>query len=498
MKKLFALLSIVTLLLTAVACDEADVTDEDTQDPDSPAVTTTADPDGSATTPGATDPQKPNVTDPSKPEVTAPKTEEPADDTSKALILGEGGRIYEFKWVPTDETTGVLTMSEVISATEEDIAMLHQMGIAGDGPLEIRNPISDFQVTYTVDANGVYTVEGPIKALSISVTGGSIADAFIQWSKDQYADPDEIEQVLLRMLDGEVITDPDDIEQFTYEIDSSIKVTFSLENSKLKISRFDKRYTVWGAGATVSDEYYVENDVIRKFVEGDGYGMGSYTYEYRSDGSLEKELGYSSIGTLSSVTYYAEDGTTPLRQERYEEDRLFCTIYYDENGDEARIDYYDENGNIVDDPYSGGEDSDNENWTRENYDENGNLTSIDYYQTEIGLVATEYYENGVVVRKESFDTEGNMTVGVYSYNDAGVLMSITYYNEDSHRYMEENFYPDGNLFMVIYYDEKNLLSLREIYAPEGYLSQITYYIDGKPIYTNRYDKDGNLIDSVDH
>lgn len=286
----------IALLALLLACSLMACSDDAAKDTKDTTGTTAAD------TTAATEPAA-SGTNASDTNATTGTTAAPSDDPApaeviKADVLHED-IYYEFIWEETDGANGVLTVSEYMVATADEMA---ELGLSGD--LTYKAYIVTYNVTYEKSADGVYVAEGSVVSAASAVEGAS-ADAFIQMMKSSLEEPDGVDG---RVLDGEVLTAKEDIESFLMRNDSTVKVTFSVQNGNMAVSQYECNYIVWGPLVPVKDVCHIQNDVVR-------------SWEEHYDGELE------------SITTYREDGTVE-RCDSYWEGEVSNTVRYDENGDE--------------------------------------------------------------------------------------------------------------------------------------------------------------------
>lgn len=253
--------------------------------------------------------QSGNQTDPSQSITTVPTTsstgvptggEEELETATNAMILHSDMQ-YEFQWVAVDDTKGMLTIATVLTASAEE---MEGMGLSGS--LVYRPEIRTYEVSYTKTDAGVYTVSGAIVSVAASVKGES-AEGFIQMMKQSLGDS-KLDEMTGRVLDGEVLTQKEDIEWLIWEYDVTVQATFSVQDGKMVVAAFEKSYTSWGFMAPTKEIAIVENGVVRRYDE----------YE---ENVLVRVSEYRENGTMLKCTYYYEG-------------EISNEIHYDENGDE--------------------------------------------------------------------------------------------------------------------------------------------------------------------
>ena len=214
-----------------------------------------------------------------------------------ATIKGEPLSEYEIVWDETDETKGVIEFAEIMHAPEDS---LKQLGFKA--PLSLKG-IEKYNVTYTKEGD-TYTVSGTISAVKMSIIGPS-ADKYIKMAKEGLEDS-ELDKMTAKVLDGETLTKKEDIENFTWQYNTKIKVVFTLNDGKVTVKSFSKEYTEWGTMDELKEVYTVNNGVVRVV---DTYNGGELAnrVNYRADGTKEKETYYND-GEVSNVVNYDKDG----------------------------------------------------------------------------------------------------------------------------------------------------------------------------------------------
>lgn len=291
MKKMISILLVVLFALTFVACD--DQNKDDKQSGDGTSVTT-GNPDSTG-----------NPTDTSgNGDSTGDGSSGDDDDKSAEKIKSDvfhQDHYYEFVWEETDSTYGALTISEYMIPTADEMA-----GIGLSGELTYKPTILTYNVTYTKNADGVYVAEGAVASATSAVEGESAA-AFIQMMKGRLGDT-QLDILTGRVLDGEVLTSKEDIENYIYEFNNTVKVTFTVVGGKMVVSEYVKNYTSWGFLAPTKEVCHIENAVVRSL------------YEYESD-------------ELVKISTYRENGIIEKR-DFYWEGNVSNTVNYDENGEE--------------------------------------------------------------------------------------------------------------------------------------------------------------------
>ena len=297
MKKLISILLVVLLALTFVACDEQNKDDKQSGDGTS---VTTGNPDSTG------DPTYTNENGDSTGDGTSggddSQTNPPDDDKPAEKIKTDvfhQDHYYEFVWKETDSSNGVLTISEYMIATADEMA---GMGLSGE--LTYKQNILTYNVTYTKNADGVYVAEGAVASATSAVEGESAA-AFIQKMKESLGDS-QLDVLTGRVLDGEVLTSKEDIENYIWEFDNTVKVTFTVVDGKMVVSEYVKNYTSWGFEAPTKEVCHIENAVVRSFDEYERDELVQIS-TYRENGIIEKRDIYWE-GNVSNTVNYDENG----------------------------------------------------------------------------------------------------------------------------------------------------------------------------------------------
>ncbi len=177
----------------------------------------------------------------------------PADlNASVSVKCGEYDS-YDFEWTKTDDTTAKLELSETMVAPEE---ILEQLGY--DGSLTMKD-IKIYDLTYTKDENGVFTAEGNVTSVKM-ILEGECAEEFKTSMKESLGDS-KLDEMHGRLLDGEILTVKEDIENYTWRFDEKIKLTFTINDGKLVIDTYEEIYTEWGTLSAIRAVFTVENNV---------------------------------------------------------------------------------------------------------------------------------------------------------------------------------------------------------------------------------------------
>ncbi len=298
MKKVIALILVLLMLVSLTACPAEDTEKDSTKstsktDPSTTPSTPSGDPNDN---PGEKPNEKPDE-DPGEDPNDKP-TDDPNEDIVMGIVQGEPGMTYEVVWTQADDTTGILQFAEISTATEADLE-----GSGLKAPLSLLEVIG-FQATYTKGEDGVYVVDGTICAASMDVEGESAAE-FIEMMKQSLGDS-KLDEMTRKALNGEVLTEKEDIEWLIWEFDTKLQISFTQEGNDLTIIGYTKTYTEWGTQLPIKEVYHIDSGVIRAVDKYERDELSS-RMEYRANGIPEKEINYWE-GEESSVYYYDENG----------------------------------------------------------------------------------------------------------------------------------------------------------------------------------------------
>ena len=297
MKKLITILLVVLLALTFVACDEQNKDDKQSGNGTS---VTTGKPDstgGPTDTSGNGDSTGDDTSGGDNSQTNPPDDDKPAEKIKTDVF--HQNHYYEFVWEETDSTNGVLTISEYMIVTADEMA---GMGLSGE--FTYKEAILTYNVTYTKNADGVYVAEGAVASVASAVEGES-ATAFIQMVKENLSDS-QLDVLTGRVLDGEVLTSKEDIENYIWEFENTVKVTFTVVDGKMVVSEYVKNYISWGFEAPTEEVCHIENAVVRSF---DQYERDELVQisTYRENGIIEKRDFYWE-GNVSNTVNFDENG----------------------------------------------------------------------------------------------------------------------------------------------------------------------------------------------
>lgn len=214
----------------------------------------------------------------------------------------------------------------------------------------------------------------------------------------------------------------DGIEQTTTEYNGetiTAVVTRDEEGTVISREEYDSK------GNTVADEVYENGVRITRNV-------------YDTAGNLTKKLNYEDNVKVST--------------EVWEDDALVSTTYFEADGDVTTKDTYDANGNTI----STGTWKDGAKQSLENYDAKGTLTEVRTYTNGV-RTGYESYDNGILTKKNTYDSSGNLT-RMNKYTDDGEYVHYQYNYESNGEYTK-TYYLDGDKIYTEYYtydDNKDL------------------------------------------
>ncbi len=221
-----------------------------------------------------------------------------ANKVLKTEVAFDGYSI-EFKWTEKDASTGTIVVSQIITATADETALV---GLTG--ALKVAPEITEYTVTYTKGADGGYIAEGAVSAVSAKVEGEA-AQGFIDLTK-MGLDDSNYSQLTKKVLDGDVLTAKADIEAYLMAIDSQIKISFTVQGDKISVSTYEHIYTSWGDRIATKDIYRIEGSYVKTWEEYENNELFCVS-TFRSNGIIEK-LDFYSNGVINDTTYFDENG----------------------------------------------------------------------------------------------------------------------------------------------------------------------------------------------
>ncbi len=269
MKKLSLFLALILVLTCAVfaACgDETKKDDSDKTESTASETESTASGDGSVAD------GESSVADDetSKDDATSTDDEASTDDETStgdeengdeymSFEMKCGDYIYVIKLLETDSEEGVFEFYETSVAGEEELAM---MGMSGTLSM---SDITAFKATDIKTSETSIVITGAPTSVR-SEFKGEAAETFKSLYKSMFeGEDDPLSQLTLRLLDGEVL-EGEDIDNYTYLIDQTFEIEFSLENDELVITQFTRHYTSWGFLTPTKDVCTVENGIVRSIL----------------------------------------------------------------------------------------------------------------------------------------------------------------------------------------------------------------------------------------
>lgn len=210
----------------------------------------------------------------------------------KAVIKHTPKKELEFIYVPTDADSGVLKVADVNIADEKDLA-----GLGFKAPMALKD-IAIYNVTFVKSADGVCVVEGTISGATSKIEGESAAE-YLEMFKQKVDTSSETNKLMYRVISGEVLTEKAEIEKYTYEINSTIRLSFTEEKGVMTVKEYSKSYTEFGSQRNVKESYEIKDAVIRGINEYEDEKL-EMRCEFRADGTKEKEIYYDENGDIYS------------------------------------------------------------------------------------------------------------------------------------------------------------------------------------------------------
>ncbi|APQ17646.1 toxin-antitoxin system YwqK family antitoxin [Maribacter hydrothermalis] len=156
-----------------------------------------------------------------------------------------------------------------------------------------------------------------------------------------------------------------------------------------------------------------------EYFEADGTLTDYFSYDFHENGIIKETRSYNALDELNWIDYYDENGYW-VKTEYFDLGSLYYTYLYENDANGIRISaegydvdgildiayYYNELGNIYYEEYYF--EGVIEEYYNYNY-VNGILTTVEGYLADGQLYLIEYYEDGLYVRSEFYDAEGNLT-----------------------------------------------------------------------------------------
>lgn len=235
MKKIFAILLALVMVLSLVACNNSNG-GEATPTPEGQTeatVTPTPEQDGDNATP------------------TAEPTPEPTPKPLELLAVAKLNELNEYKvrLIETESGKGKLEYIYANTAPAED---LKEAGFTQSLTL-VQTIIYD--VTIIKKSDTVYEASGTPSGVKLEIVGAE-KDKYMQMM--QQMDDEEFK----RAVGGETLTG-DDLEKLLYEIDGTCAATFTVgESVDVKLSR---KFTQWGSQESVDHVIEIENNAFKTF-----------------------------------------------------------------------------------------------------------------------------------------------------------------------------------------------------------------------------------------
>lgn len=241
---------------------------------------------------------------------------------------------------------------------------------------------------------------------------------------------------------------------------------------------------------------YFPNGEIKVVTEWNESGQLRSRHEYTEDGYTLRLEEYFPNGNLEYI-FFAGSETEPPREEEYDETgRLVLESKFEFVGDDTvrttrRYDA-DVDGYSVTETRFGA----NGKVIRETgYNTNGKIAWMREYDPVTGNpVAEEYYDDGVLYSRDSFDENGNRTVSEYYESDGSMTRET--FNENGDTAKRYKYYSDGSYDVSEYNGFWRSSALSE-YAADGTLKSRTEYEydeNGYDLEERRYDSGGKLTE----
>lgn len=104
-------------------------------------------------------------------------------------------------------------------------------------------------------ATSMYIATGSISSYYIELEGAD-AETYLAMAKQEPA-TSKYDELWHSALEGNVLTDAEDIQRITFMKDAKIKLTFKLDGDKLAISEYELNYSEWGTGDTMKELYAI-------------------------------------------------------------------------------------------------------------------------------------------------------------------------------------------------------------------------------------------------
>lgn len=256
--KAIVIIMLITVLFTA--CTAAPETVEPTSNPQETA-NVTGDPNVTPT-PGAT-----STPDIFKKQIVYNYTYELDHYESEAAQ-----ETYEFIFEKLDEANATVSVAEVIDYSSFGLDVKEKDFLV-------------YTVTYTYDdATDMYIATGNISSYYV-VLEGTDAEAYLAMAREEPA-TSKYDELWHSTLEGEILTDADDIQRITFMIDASIKLTFLLDGNKLDVYEYESDYVEWGAGGNMKEIYGIipQESRVKTYVK---YRDGDVQAEDTGNGILK-------------------------------------------------------------------------------------------------------------------------------------------------------------------------------------------------------------------
>lgn len=281
MKKLLALLLSVLMLVCFAACGDDKESTESTESKTSSTEST-----------GSTSSNTSSET------ASKESVENIVAGLNNMTIKSESNKRFEVVFNKTDDTTGMLELSEVSTATTDELI---QLGMSGS--LELWST-EVYNVTYTTANDGTVTVKGALSGFKM-VIGGDAAAEYIALVNRTLGNSDE-DKLTKKLLAGETLTNVADFKIMLGKEDVKIRLSYEMIDGKMIVRGFAKDHYNSRYEENIRVAYTVKDGTIRAK---DNYenGFMERRYLYRADGTLKQEIRYYTDAE-PDITNYDENG----------------------------------------------------------------------------------------------------------------------------------------------------------------------------------------------
>lgn len=233
-------------------------------------------------------------------------------NTLTGVVFGEYGSDHNFKFTKKDGNKATLVLEKIsLQISKEDAA---QGGI--NGAVDIIE-IYTYDVTYT-EKNGIYTAKGGLKSLAAKFNGSG-AEAFRKMALESVDGDTKFDKAIKNLYEGKTLTNIEEIEYCTYQINETFNITFNLKDGEMAVSGFNVEYTQFGSQEKMKEVYTV---------------IPSSANNYR----ISKIESFNN-NVIEEKTEFNEAGKNPSD--------VWKTITRYENGKVSSVEKYDFNGKAI-------------------------------------------------------------------------------------------------------------------------------------------------------